>query len=267
MNHFYRLPASSPASDIIQYCWEVQHRYPQPVRERILPKGTLELMFHFDGSARREVAGAPQIVSRCFLNGFNSQPLSVQLAGAHHLFGIVLQPAASRSLLRTPALEFADACLDATLLDPYFDQLWHRLAAAANFADRVALGCSWLLGRSAELSPRERALNNFLTDDRNLLWTVDGLSKHLCYSTRQTARQLRALTGRNTEETLLFRKYLHALNQVHSSDDSLTAIAYESGFSDQAHFIRTFRASTGMTPGAYRRRRSHLPGHLFEDVR
>ena len=35
--------------------------------------------------------------------------------------------------------------------------------------------------------------------------------------------------------------------------DSLAAIAYDTGFSDQAHFTRRFKEATGTSPGAYRR--------------
>lgn len=71
----------------------------------------------------------------------------------------------------------------------------------------------------------------------------------------------------NTEEMLLYKKYLHAVHLMHRGDLSLTEIAYESYFSDQSHFIKSFKAYTGMTPGAYKRTKSAVPGHIFEDVR
>ncbi|MGH7711942.1 MAG: helix-turn-helix domain-containing protein, partial [Gemmatimonadaceae bacterium] len=36
--------------------------------------------------------------------------------------------------------------------------------------------------------------------------------------------------------------------------DPLSAIAFSTGFSDQSHLTRQFRAVTGMTPAEYRRR-------------
>jgi len=33
-----------------------------------------------------------------------------------------------------------------------------------------------------------------------------------------------------------------------------TVIAQDTGFYDQSHFIRTFRAATGLTPAVYRKR-------------
>lgn len=64
-----------------------------------------------------------------------------------------------------------------------------------------------------------------------------------------------------------FRKYFHctlgeyirkvklnkALTLMPIQSHTLTGIAFESGFSDQSHFIRCFKESMGMTPLAYRR--------------
>jgi AraC family transcriptional regulator len=43
-----------------------------------------------------------------------------------------------------------------------------------------------------------------------------------------------------------------ALSMLNSSGESLSAIAYDCGFFDQSHFIRTFKELTGFLPGHYR---------------
>jgi AraC family transcriptional regulator len=48
-------------------------------------------------------------------------------------------------------------------------------------------------------------------------------------------------------------KIERALTLIKFSDASLTGIAYQCGFFDQSHFIRTFKEVTGMSPGEYRR--------------
>lgn len=45
----------------------------------------------------------------------------------------------------------------------------------------------------------------------------------------------------------------HARKLLSDTDKTLAEIAAEAGFYDEAHFVKTFRKSRGLTPGAYRR--------------
>lgn len=45
----------------------------------------------------------------------------------------------------------------------------------------------------------------------------------------------------------------HACAALAQTGTSLAAIAYDTGFADQAHFTRRFKESTGISPGAYRK--------------
>ena len=74
-------------------------------------------------------------------------------------------------------------------------------------------------------------------------------------------------TGMNTEEMLLYKKYLHAVHLIHNTQLSLTAIAYRSQFSDQSHLVKTFKAYARMTPGDYRRNKAFVKGHIYGNVR
>ena len=69
---------------------------------------------------------------------------------------------------------------------------------------------------------------------------VKELAGKLCYSTRHLSRKFYDLAGMNTEDVLLYKKYLHAVHLIHSTNLSLTAIAHQSNFADQSHFIKTF---------------------------
>lgn len=75
------------------------------------------------------------------------------------------------------------------------------------------------------------------------------------------------LTGMNTEQTLLYLKYLKAINLIHYSGLSLTQIAYACEFSDQSHFIKVFKSFTELTPNEYKNRKSEIACHYFEAVR
>jgi AraC-like DNA-binding protein len=110
-------------------------------------------------------------------------------------------------------------------------------------------------------------LNHFVSGTDQHDATVIEIARSLCYSPRQLSRKMAEATGMNTEEVLLYKKYLHAMHLIHHTDLPLTKIAYQSHFSDQSHFIKSFRAYSGMTPGEYKADKSRMQGHIYENVR
>ena len=88
------------------------------------------------------------------------------------------------------------------------------------------------------------------------------------YSEKITLKQLAESSG--LSQTLFSRLFMKAMQTtpiryiteirlnaarklLANTDMTLANIAAETGFYDEAHFIRTFRKSRGLTPGAYRR--------------
>jgi AraC-like DNA-binding protein len=82
-------------------------------------------------------------------------------------------------------------------------------------------------------------------------------------SERHLSRLCKEFLGVKAEDFILYRKYLAGLARLHDPSAPLTEVAYASGFYDQSHFIREFKAFTGLTPKQYRKQMSDLPGHLF----
>ncbi|MBQ7542232.1 MAG: helix-turn-helix transcriptional regulator [Clostridia bacterium] len=64
----------------------------------------------------------------------------------------------------------------------------------------------------------------------------------------------RAQTGESITGYIRRRKIGAARRQLRETAQSPAEICAALGYFDQSHFIRAFKAETGMTPGAYRRR-------------
>ena len=125
----------------------------------------------------------------------------------------------------------------------------------------------WLQKKFIEWLPQEQFMNSFLYSTNQHHLTVAELADTLCYSPRHLSRKLCNVTGMNTEEFLLYKKYLHAVDLIHNTELSLTEIASQSHFSDQSHFIKTFKSFTELTPGTYKHSVGKVKGHIYEDVR
>ena len=233
------------------------------------PKSRIEVIFNFSDGAPilAKVGDRPGHLSNCFINGFNTAPVQIRLPEHQKFFGVQLQPLAVKKIFRVAACEFSNNVVDMTLLDPGVNALWHQLAEQTSFEQRVAVFSNWIEVKLPDWHPQETRINNFLSgiDQHDL--SVTALANSLYYSPRQLSRKITEATGMNTEEILLYKKYLHAVHLIHHTDLSLTKIAYQSHFSDQSHFIKSFKTFTNMTPGDYKKSKGFVKGHIYENVR
>lgn len=261
------IPAEPVLDDVVRYFWQVDRHIPYPEQETIIPKGVVEIIFNFyrSSDALNKTGRFADNLPRCFLNCYNTRPICITLPDRQNYFGVVLYPTTLKKIFRIPGQDFCNQVLDLTVLDKTLDSLWHRLSEQSRLKTRATLFSDWLKLRIKKFEERDQAFNRFLYGDSHP--SVTELSSQLCYSSRQLARKIQEMTGMNTEQTLLHRKYLHAVKLIHLSSLSLTDIAYTCNFFDQSHFIKTFTGFAGITPGEYRNRKSVVIGHIFESVR
>jgi AraC-like DNA-binding protein len=268
LNNERYIPQTAYLKNVIRSIWQTEGA-PGFQNETILPKGNAEIIFNFNDEApiRATIDNKQFHLGKCFVNGFNTCPIQTQLPRQHVLFGIEFHLIAIKKLFGIPASEFTNMVVDPALLHPSFNSLWHILAAKKTFNERVAVITTWIEQKAIGLEPREQFLTSFLANDLQQTASVTGLAKSVCYSTRQLSRKIYELTSLNTEDVLLYKKYLRSLQLIQHSHLPLTEIAYESHFSDQSHFIRSFKTFAQITPGEYRQSKSDIPGHIFENVR
>jgi AraC-like DNA-binding protein len=147
------------------------------------------------------------------------------------------------------------------------ESLWLQLSDQRTFKQRITVFTNWLAGRLPEISRHEQLFDDFLTSTPDRPMSAHELSRMLCYSPRHLSRKLYELTAMNLEQTLIYKRYLQAINLIHHSPLLLTEIAHACNFSDQSHFTKTFRSYTNMKPTEYRAMKSPVSGHIFENVR
>jgi AraC-like DNA-binding protein len=175
-----------------------------------------------------------------------------------------LHPHRVQQLLGVLPSELNNLAIDLTLIKPAFNQLWHQLAEAVSFDARVQVLQQELPVLAAAHCQRSEQLSHlFLATGTESFQSVEGLARQVCYSTRQLNRVVHQLFGVSAEELTGYKKFVESVKRIHTDNASLTSIAYHSGFYDQAHFCRVFKSYTDLTPNQYRKRKSHLPFHLF----
>ena len=83
--------------------------------------------------------------------------------------------------------------------------------------------------------------------------SIPKLAKMANYSVSRFRRLFESLTQQSPAAYVMNVRLSAAKTLLSTTDRRITDIAVETGFFDHSHFIRSFRAATGTTPGKFRR--------------
>lgn len=168
-------------------------------------------------------------------------------------FGMVFRPGGFQACFGIPAdlVKEQILALDA-LLPGGVTARWRELCLAAQGTPGLLQAGRWLLTVMAAQSRSLRALP--LPPLGSLLQPVSDLSASLGMSTRQFERRFLASHGlplRDYRRLARFSSSLARLMAQPARRPRLAAVAFDSHYSDQAHFTRDFQQFVGATPSHY----------------
>lgn len=265
---FAYYPANEPESLFVKCIWRLCEYNEICLKETILPKGTVELIFNLSEKIFYLNSGSAQrtTLPTCFLNGINFKPFQLVKKGQQVFLGIQFHVIGLKGLFNTPAKEFNDSITEGGLICKSLDTLQLQLFEQHSFNDQVNLIRSWLhckINQSKQGTAIQK-IHNWFYNEKHLADSVKNLRKNICVSERQLRRIASEWLGMNPECFLLYNKYLTSLQLLHRPGLSLTQIGLEAGYYDQSHFIREFKSFTGLTPKEYQSSVTGLPGHIFQ---
>jgi AraC family transcriptional regulator len=92
----------------------------------------------------------------------------------------------------------------------------------------------------------------WMNDEYSFALTLSEASKQAGVHPVHVSRSFRHTLGCTFREYLTLIRLRRATDLLKRSSTSITEISFACGFSDHAHFTRTFKRATGLTPTAYR---------------
>lgn len=260
-------PFDSIEKSLVHCIWKVSGAHDNNAKEKILPKGTVEIIFNFSepvyylNSYTNHLCCLPRV----FLNGINFKPFELNKTGRQEFIGIQLKPFGIKSLLGIQSVEFKDTVVPCNLISLEWDFLADHLFEINSFDGQVEFILKWvqnILSGQKKIYEIDRADNLWRCAGMQDI-TVKKLAAMLFVSERQLRRIAIDWMGMNTEELIAYSRYLNALQALHYNIRPLGEIALISGYYDQPHFIRDFRFFTEMTPGEYQKSCKGVMGHLI----
>jgi AraC-like DNA-binding protein len=190
------------------------------------------------------------------LGGLHTRPALISHPGRQAGIQLALSPLGARTLLGVPAGELAS--LDFPVGDVLGRdglELVDRVRAAPDWSGRFAAAESALLrrlGRDTAPSPEVVEAWRLTTAGGGRLRVAD-VAARVGWSDRHLGDRFRAETGLSPKEAARVVRFDRARRALaarvgHGRPPDLAALAAASGFADQAHLTREWRALSGLSP-------------------
>jgi AraC-like DNA-binding protein len=267
-----RLPAP-PLRAFVKMLWisaSGASRAGAVAHEHVMPSGEMHLVFRLSGPPvrlRDGPVGGVRELGYAMVGGARSSFYVKDVAAPAEAVGAQLYPGAAELLFGASSEELAGRHTPlADLWGAQAARALEQLQAAPTPAARLGVLEQWLAARL----PAVRALHPAVAQALRIAHgsqRVEALVRASGYSHRQFNALFRHAVGLSPKAYVRVLRFQSVLQQSHrracmQEPPSWADLALQSGFSDQAHFNREFRAMAGVTPEAYRKLVGAHAGHL-----
>ncbi|GAB3512801.1 DUF6597 domain-containing transcriptional factor [Emticicia fontis] len=225
----------------------------EPQKQRIVPDGCMEMVFHCGDLYKQYLQdGSCLIQPRSFVFGQITKPLDIEPTGETNIFSVRFQPDGFIAFATIPVSQMENRAVS---LNELFGEtgttLEKDILQATTTEDRIALIESFLW----QILSTPESINKLIKSSIEMIIhlggqvSVDELSDNLQINRRQLERKFSSVIGLSPKQLAKIIRLQQALKMLSAQNsESLTAIAYEGNYYDQAHFIKDFKAFTGVSP-------------------
>ncbi len=254
MNYNTILP-SADLDSFVKCYWTLEGpAYPNPEKQRIVPDGCMEMIFHCGDFYEQYFEDGSHIIQpKAFVFGQITQPLEIKQTGRTDIFAIRFHPHGFIPFTSVAASTMENRAVPLTeLFGSKGDQLETEMLDALTTEERIQIIEAFLM----DCLVNEEAVDRLIKSSIETMLTLNGqlsvaeLSKELSVNRRQLERKFAAQVGLSPKQLAKIFRLQATLKTLllKGQAPSLTVIAYTGDYFDQAHFIKDFKEFTGVTP-------------------
>lgn len=255
--NYNTLPPNKNLEAFVKCFWTLtapKDRIPQ--KQRIVPDGCMEMIFHFGDLFRQYLDDGSCIIQpRCFVFGQITKPLDIEPIGETNIFSVRFYPEGFTPFCTLPVKQMENK---ATPLQKLFGKegsdLEEAMIKATSDFEKINIVETFLLNKlvSPELVNRIIKSSVEVIINLNGQLKVDELSSQLNINRRQLERKFASVIGLSPKQLSKIIRLQATLKMlVNNQFTSLTSVAFEGDYYDQAHFIKDFKEFTGKSPKSF----------------
>lgn len=251
------LPHPDMQSIVKCYWTLVVPEQPDPQRQLILPDGCVDVCFILGADIKRYISETEFILQpREMLLGQISEPFYIEPTGLVDTFAVRFYPYGFAHFIDQPLhlLGNKETPLSDLFGADTADELRASILHAPDTEARIAIMEGFLLERLVAQPTVDQIVKSTIDAmfQQRGSQPLGSLLKEEVQKRRQLERKFRTQIGISPKQLSKVIRLQATLQMLlESSDKSLTEIAYENEYYDQAHFIKDFKEFTGVTPTAF----------------
>lgn len=225
----------------------------EPERQRIVPDGCMEMIFHYGDLYYQYTAdGKAHLQPRSFVFGQITTPLEIAPAGISGIIAVRFQPDGFFPFSPVPLQAMDDRAVSLTeLFGSDGVSLEENVLQSRDNTDRIQLIETFLVKKlQAEVSINRitRSAVEALIESGGQN-SIHELASQLQINRRQLERKFSKATGLSPKQYSKVLRLQNAFKLIgQGTFQHLTELALEAGYYDQAHFVKDFREFTGVSP-------------------
>nr|WP_295926929.1 helix-turn-helix transcriptional regulator [uncultured Dyadobacter sp.] len=228
--------------------------------DTVFPSGDMELIFNLGaGSWEASKEGILTKNPEIELWGQTTKPLPIRSAGKQTMLGVRFFQHAASCFLNDEISTFNDQVTDFTdVAGRSVRALYEQLLNTYHPQARIGLVDAFLVRllvrnelRTTQIDRVHDILTQLTKDSTEI--SLAGIAARHGITTRYLHKLVSRHTGLSPKSLDRINRFQASLKLINQNNLPLTAVAYHSGYFDQSHFIREFKAFTGTTPSAYLR--------------
>lgn len=241
-------------SSLVKFYWTLEVPFdPNNQKQKLIPDGCIEMTFNFKDKIKRYTSEHDFIVHpNAMVMGQRTKSYFIEPIGNVDSFAICFYPYGFANFTNTPLENLVDievplASLFGEIIAKTLEQ---KIVEANNTQERIEIIETFLLDRLHQNTTIEHLVKTTV----DVLLASNGSSpinqilKDDLSKRRQLERNFKKQIGISPKQLGRVLRLQTALKMLLNDAESLTNIAYESEYFDQAHFIKDFKEFVGTTP-------------------
>lgn len=251
--NYQTFPPHQDLASFIKCYWTMENpKEENPQKQTIVPDGCMEMIFHYGDLYKQYMENGEGIVQpRSCVFGQLTQPLNIEPTGVTGIFSVRFHHEGFLPFATMPIKEMDNKAISLEKLFGLDGKALEKNVLEAKITEeKIAAVEAFLLNRlNTEAFDKivQSTVDTILTANGQL--SVDSLSKKINVNRRQLERRFSSAIGlspKQLSKTIRLQSTLKLL--LNKEFTSLTTLAHDADYYDQAHFIKDFKEFTGLTP-------------------